>query len=40
MRKGVVGDWSNYFSDEESAQFDTLYAKKMEGTGLVFDFSL
>lgn len=40
MRKGVVGDWKNHFTDEESAQFDTLCAEKMDRTGLVFDFSL
>ena len=40
MRKGVVGDWRNHFSDEESTQFDTLYTEKMERSGLVFDFSL
>lgn len=40
MRKGVVGDWKSYFSQEDSAKFDSLYAQKMEGSGLVFDFSL
>ena len=38
IRKGVVGDWKNYFTPEQSAQFDAIYAKRMKGTGLDFDF--
>ena len=38
MRKGMVGDWKNKFTDDQSAQFDTVYAKKMKDSGLVFDF--
>ena len=38
MRKGVIGDWKNHFSDEQSARFDAEYTKRMSGTGLVFDF--
>ena len=38
MRKGMVGDWKNHFSDEESAMFDTLYTDRMKGSGLDFDF--
>ena len=38
MRKGVVGDWKNYFSSEQNASFDKIYREKMEGSGLEFDF--
>ena len=38
FRKGRVGDWKNYFTQEQSVEFDALYAKKMKGTGLEFDF--
>ena len=38
MRKGVVGDWKNYFTPEQSAQFDAIYAERMKGTGLDFKF--
>ena len=37
MRKGVIGDWKNHFSDEQSARLDAEYAKRMSGTGLVFN---
>jgi hypothetical protein len=40
MRKGDVGDWENYFSPEQNAVFDKLYAEQMAGTGLSFDFTL
>ena len=38
IRKGEVGDWKNYFTPEQSAQFDAIYAERMKGTGLDFDF--
>ena len=38
MRKGAVGDWRNYFTDEQSAKLDTLIGEKLNGTDLVFDF--
>ncbi|XP_071506514.1 sulfotransferase 1A1-like [Diadema antillarum] len=38
MRKGVVGDWKNYFTDDQSRRFDELYAEKMTGSGLEFQF--
>ena len=40
MRKGVVGDWVNYFSEEQSAEFDAKYAQRMNGSGLEFEFTL
>ena len=38
IRKGVIGDWKNHFSAEQSARFDAEYTKRMSGAGLVFDF--
>ncbi|XP_041478094.1 sulfotransferase 1C2-like [Lytechinus variegatus] len=38
LRKGVVGDWMNFFSDEQSARFDAVYKEKMAGSGLDFVF--
>ena len=29
MRKGAVGDWRNYFTDEQSAKLDTLICEKL-----------
>ena len=34
LRKGIVGDWKNHFSDEQSARLDDEYAKRMAGSGL------
>ena len=36
MRKGQVGDWRNYFTDEQSARVDEEVKKKLDGTGLEF----
>ena len=38
LRKGEVGDWKNYFTPAQSAQFDAIYAERMRGTGLDFKF--
>ena len=38
LRKGQVGDWRNFFSKEQSDRFDALYAEKIAGSGLVFEF--
>ncbi|XP_066270628.1 sulfotransferase 1B1-like [Branchiostoma lanceolatum] len=35
-RKGIVGDWKNYFSTEDSKAFDAWCEKKLGGTGLTF----
>ncbi|KAI8502863.1 sulfotransferase [Branchiostoma belcheri] len=38
VRKGIVGDWKNHFSAKESDKFDQKYRKRMEGSGLEFEF--
>ena len=38
LRKGIVGDWKNHFSAEQSAQLDEVYRSRMKGTGLEFEF--
>ncbi|PRD39238.1 UNVERIFIED_CONTAM: Sult1b1 [Trichonephila clavipes] len=39
MRKGIIGDWKNYFTEEQNIDFSKLYNEKMEGSGLeiIFD---
>lgn len=39
MRKGIIGDWKNYFTEEQNAVFNKLYSEKMANSGLdlVFD---
>ena len=38
LLKGEVGDWRNHFSDQQSQDFDCVYAEKLRGLGLTFDF--
>ena len=38
IRKGEVGDWKNYFTEEQNKQLDSLYAEKIAGSGLEFEF--
>ncbi|XP_071495264.1 sulfotransferase 1C2-like [Diadema antillarum] len=38
MRKGAVGDWRNFFSNEQSERFDKIYKEKLVGSGLKFTF--
>jgi len=38
IRKGVVGDWKNFLTEEQSAQLDKMCSEKLEGTGLEFEF--
>ncbi|MDJ0743097.1 MAG: sulfotransferase domain-containing protein [Xenococcaceae cyanobacterium MO_167.B27] len=38
LRKGIVGDWKNHFSDEQLEEFDKLYQSRLNGTGLKFEF--
>src|SRR5215831_16505701 len=34
LRKGVVGDWKNYFTAEQDARFKAVWKQKMSGTAL------
>ena len=38
LRKGIIGDWRNHFTDEQSAKMDILIAEKVGDTGIVFDY--
>ncbi len=38
LRKGVVGDWRNYFTPEQSAYVDALCTDKYEPVGLKFAY--
>lgn len=37
IRKGKVGDWRNYMSEELSQRFDEVTEKYMRGSGLRFE---
>ena len=36
VRKGQIGDWVNYFSDEQAAFVDEQLLEKLQDTGLQF----
>ena len=38
MRKGVVGDWKNYFNKEQSENVDARYKQWLDKGGMVLDF--
>ena len=38
MRKGVVGDWKNYFTPEQIARLDAVYEKKLKQAGIDLEF--
>ena len=38
MRKGVIGDWRNVFTEEQSAKMDAVITDKLRASGLVFDY--
>ncbi len=38
IRKGQVGGWKDYFTDEQNQLFDKVFKEKIEGTGLAFEF--
>ena len=40
LRKGVVGDWKNYFTPELNERFEKEVLAKLKGSGLQFDFEI
>jgi len=40
LRKGVVGDWKNYFTPELNERFENEVLEKLKGSGLEFDFEI
>ena len=38
MRKGIVGDWKNYLTPDQSAQIDDIFAHRIEHTGFKFNY--
>ncbi len=40
MRKGIVGDWKNFLSAEQSAEMDTICVNRLRDTGLEFQYEL
>ncbi|XP_071957089.1 sulfotransferase 1C4-like [Antedon mediterranea] len=39
VRKGLVGDWKNYFTVNQSEALDKLLEEKMKGSGLTFRYT-
>jgi len=40
LRKGVVGDWKNYFTPELNERFEKEVLAKLKESGLEFDFEI
>jgi hypothetical protein len=38
VRKGIVGDWKNYFNDEQTKIWNAWIAKNLEGTEIKMTF--
>lgn len=38
MRMGVVGDWKNFLSDEQSAEMHAICATRLKGTDIKFQY--
>ncbi len=38
LRKGIVGDWKNFLSAEQSAKMDAICAERLGNSGLKFDY--
>jgi len=37
IRKGKVGEWKKYFTEEQNKLFDKEFKERTEGTGIEFD---
>ena len=40
LRKGVVGDWKNYFTPQQNEIFEKEVLAKLQGSGLEFDYEI
>lgn len=40
LRKGIVGDWEDHFTTDQSERFDAEYAQKMAGTEIPFQYHI
>ncbi|XP_078614568.1 sulfotransferase 1A3-like isoform X1 [Branchiostoma floridae x Branchiostoma japonicum] len=40
IRKGIVGDWKNHFTDIQNEAFNKVLEEKLSGTGLEYDFDI
>ena len=38
LHKGVVGDWKNFLSPEQSAQIDSICAERIKDMGLELEY--
>ena len=38
LRKGVIGDWKNYFTPEQNERIEKKVLEKLDGSGLEFDY--
>ena len=39
LRKGIVGDWKNFLSAEQSAEVDRICAERLKDIGLEFEYA-
>lgn len=38
LRKGIIGDWKNHFTEDMKKEFLDTYNKELVGSGLIYDF--
>ena len=38
LSQGIIGDWKNHFTVAQNEEFDRVYAEKMKGCDLQFDY--
>ena len=38
LRKGMIGDWKNYFTPEQNERIKKKVLEKLNGSGLEFDY--